>query len=464
MGDAAYRRLYCWAIAFALLFFFAHLVALPVRISYDGIGYVDLADVLFSGRFPQDWASNRTPLFPLALKVSFRMFGKQPAAAVLVTSTTALFGILLMGATVRRLVGELAAALTIVALSLFPTLVAYEHSVLTEAGTFFFVAALLYLLLSGGEKPRSAWYKTGGLVAVLAAGYYWRANVMVLAPVAAVLHLAGAWQQKAGQTDSGRRRRALAQAALILAGPVVLSWFWTPYSDQAGLRDVTLKQGMLRQALLPPEHPLVGDQATIYYAGIRESLYHGNFYSGMKWNYMTLVSEKVFDRPLGRSVPRFFLDLVVHYPGRYASGLGRTLVFFAGVNGVESDNRICRDEVLTPGAKISEGPEPLRSRVRSQFQQPPAPSVIMGALRGFAPVYDAWVIAASLITVACLPLALYLRDVRLLICCLLPLAYALSYAVLLVSLDRFVLPVYPIVLANSIIAPPLVWRALAARR
>lgn len=458
---AAQKQLYYGAIALALLIWFVHLITLPVRISYDGLGYIDAADVLFSDRFPKDWPATRTPLYPLALKVSFWIFGRQPLAAVLVTAVAGLAGILLLGAIVRKMTGPVTAALAVAALSLFPTLIAFEHSVLTEAATFFFITAILYLLLLEARTHREAWWKTTGLVLALAAGFYCRANVLVLAPVAALLYLPSRWNKVEGWRG---RSTALAQAALICAAPGVLSLFWSPYTDNSGLRDVTLKQGMLRQALLPPEHPIIRDQLQPYYTGIRESLYNGNFYSGLRWDYMTLLMGHIPARPLGRSVPGFFWDLVREHPDRYCRGLARTVIFFSGVNGAESDNRIGRAEVLTPGSKISAGPEPLRTRIREQFEQPPALSAVMVLLRRIAPLYDLWVIAAHLLLLASLALALWSRDLRLLSLSLVPLAYGASYAVLLVSLDRFVLPVYPIVLAISLITPVLARRTLLNRR
>ena len=100
--------------------------------------------------------------------MSFWLFGKQPLSAELVTSVAAISGILLLGATVRRIAGELAAAAAVASLAVFPTLVAYEHSVLTEAGTFFFIAAIVYLMVAGKDAGPS-WRNVAGLVAALAA-------------------------------------------------------------------------------------------------------------------------------------------------------------------------------------------------------------------------------------------------------------------------------------------------------
>ena len=76
------------SIALFALFTLAHILTVPVAISYDGFQYIDLAGVLFSSRFPHDWMYSRTPLYPLCLKASFGIFGQQPLAIIL-TATLA---------------------------------------------------------------------------------------------------------------------------------------------------------------------------------------------------------------------------------------------------------------------------------------------------------------------------------------------------------------------------------------
>ena len=238
-------------------------------------------------------------------------------------------------------------------------LVAYEHSVLTEAGTFFFIAAIVFFLVVDIDSGPS-WYTVAGLVAALTAGHYWRPNVLVLMPVVALLHVLGGWSGNSGgapERRSNRRRAVWVQTAVLIAAPLALTSLWDPYLDLAAERDLTFRHGIFRQALLPPEHPIIVDQAPLYYAGIRESLHNGEFYSGLRAEYIAQLRDRIPTRPFGRSVPAFFLNLAIQYPDRYLSGLGRTLIFFSGIDGSESENRICREEVLTPGSKISEGPE-----------------------------------------------------------------------------------------------------------
>src|SRR5438067_5133650 len=110
MSERAYRL----AVLFAIAFAFAHLISLPIGITYDGFQYLDGADILGSSRFPQDWYRNRTPLYSLTLKTSFFLFGRQPIAAILVSTAMGLGTVLLLGRVARLLAGEWCGALVLV--------------------------------------------------------------------------------------------------------------------------------------------------------------------------------------------------------------------------------------------------------------------------------------------------------------------------------------------------------------
>jgi hypothetical protein len=221
---------------------------------------------------------------------------------------------------------------------------------------------------------------------------------------------------------------------------------------------------MIRQALLPPEHPLVGANAPLYYRSVRESIHNGEFYSGLRFRQLDLLQEKIFAKPIGQSIPSLFLDLIRKYPDRYFKGLVRTLVCFSGVDGAESEMRAARRVAIATVPNIEGEPDPtMHARIRSEFEQRPVPSALMHALARLTPVYDSWVIAANLATLAGFVLAILLRDARLLACYAVPLVYVLSYAVFLWSLDRYVVPVTPIILADSIMVSVVGSRLLAAR-
>ena len=452
--------LYRIAVAFSLLAGVLHLISLPIEITYDGLGYIDMADVLRSARFPHDWLPNRTPLYPLALKISFWLFGRQPLAAMLAGCAMGMAGILILGDAIRRIAGEIAAACSIVFLSLYPTLISYEHTVLTEAGTFFFLAAAVTMALWPPRTNRDLNWKLSGLILVLITGFYWRQNVLVATPVLAFVLWFDAMRLSPSRNGRFYMRSAL-RVGLLLVLPYLASKPWDRYSDPMLVRDVALRQGIVRQALLPPDDPIAAPYRAEYQQAIDQSMAGGNFYSGVAWHSLNTISPKLFSQyPLEQS-PSLFWSLARRYPERYLAGLFRTILFFSGFPGSESDNRIYRDQVFSTtvnGAKISDGPEPLRGRIAAQFGQSTTPSVLLHGLRMLFAPYDLLLILAAFTTAAGFVCALILRHAAIFVLTALPLVYLLSYAVSLVSIDRFMLPVYPIMLANLIVLPVLVAR------
>jgi len=112
------------AVVFVVLFSFAHTLALPLAISYDGYIYIDLGDMLGSPDLPERWHVFRGPLFPLALKVGTAVLGRQANAATAVVTSFGLATALIVGATTRLLVGPLAGAVAMVLIALYPSFVA----------------------------------------------------------------------------------------------------------------------------------------------------------------------------------------------------------------------------------------------------------------------------------------------------------------------------------------------------
>src|ERR1700748_1678023 len=278
------QQVYRAAIIFAVAFSFAHLVSLPIGITYDSFQYLDGADILGSSRFPLDWYRNRTPFYSLALKGSFLLFGHQPLAAMLVSTAMGLGAVLLLGRAARLLGGEWCGAGVLVFVGLFPTSVAYQHLILTETGTSFFIALLITLALQKPNTERAAWMQALLFGLVLAAGYYWRQLLLNLAPVAMALWLMRNWRFVRQGNWFGLRtlgRIALALLVIVLA-PLVISHLWDPYADRAGLSEISLRQGIIRQALLAPSDPVIGEHKVAYVNAVRESISSGNFFSGVR--------------------------------------------------------------------------------------------------------------------------------------------------------------------------------------
>ena len=467
----AYRA----TIAFAVTLWLGHVLSLPIGITYDGNVYIDMAGVIGSSRFPADWNAARTPLFPLALKVSMWLFGRQPLAAIAVSSLPALCGVLALGFLMKRAYGPLAGGCAILVLSCYPTLTTYGHFVLTETGTFCFIAISLCIVSSAPNGTRQAWRNACALAAVIAAGYYWRQNLLVLALPLAAIHAVRLWNRLVPAPATRwtaieywrPQYSVLAQAAVILMVPYAATYPWRQFADQDRLTAVMLRYGIVKQALPPAEDPMLRNDAAAYRRAIDQSVHDGHLYSGLRSNLESYLSERVFAWPAGESAQALFLHLVRRYPDRYLAGVGRTFILFFGATSQESENRIFRGQILSPdwtGSKIGEGPPGLTAQIHDQFLQRTTDSALLDFFRYLVPFYDGLIPAAFIIAGAGLVASIFFRCATLFTLCAIPLFYLVPYALTLSSVDRYAFPVYPVVLAAAIATCATLPRRLAPAR
>ena len=388
-------------------------------------------------------------------------------AAVLVPAAAGLLGLLVLANPMRHLAGEWVAGAVLIFVSFYPTFVTYEHAVLTETGTYLFFAVACALTIWNPRSDGSRWLRAVFIALVLGIGFYWRQNLLYLVAPAAALTILREWRRDAKLFGLTRPETlaCLGRVAIFIVIPYVFSKPWDRVVPSGPVFDTTLKQGTVRQALLPPDDPYLGPDKDVYIAAIRDSMRGNNFYSGVTWPNLERAGPKVFEKPIP-SVPAFFLHLVLKYPMRYLSCFGRSILFFSGIQGVESDNRSFRDELLSPagGAQISEGPEPLDSKIKADFQEHTSTSLIQRRLRRLAKPYDFLLPIAVLVTFAGLVASIFQRNIALGCFCLFPLFYLFVTSLWLVTIDRFMVPVYPVILANLLLVPGCVWKAVQARR
>ena len=461
--------IYRLSLLFAVTFAALHLIALPITVTYDGFHYIDLADVLGSSRFPEDWYRTRTPLFPLMLKCAFWLVGRQPLAAAFVSTAMGTAAILLLGSVARRLAGEWTASVVILVLTLNPTIVGYQHAVLTEAGSALFIAIMVASLTRDDFSRRANWRVAFILISSLAAGYYWRQLLLQLAPIAAVIHIIAIWlysRRARVQLTVRRWTEAGSQGVMIVLVPMMLSYLWDPYTDRSGLRAVSLGQGLLRQALLSPEDETVRPYRQEYEAAISGARYNGNLYSGISDESIDMLSSKLLHgRPINWRTT-LFVNSALAQPRRYLAGVARTITLFAGATARNNETRVLRDSILDPnwlGAKIGQGPAKIEAEIKRSFHQETTRSAVLLLLWSLRAVYDAHLMLAMIITAIGLVYGVVSRDVQVAAMTAVPVAYLCYYAMILASIDRFAVPTYPLVFANSVIIPVLMWKRLAPR-
>lgn len=436
-----------------------HFAALPLVIPYDGHEYIDFADVLLSSRFPRDWQPPiRTPGYPLLLKAAFGLVGRQPLAVVAVNIALAWGLLLLIAHGVRVIAGGTAAGWAVVAVACFPLSVAYQHHVLTEIGVATLLAAATAVLIMPAGTARAGWLKALALAATLTSGYFLRQSLQFVFPVAALLfplslvhRPSDPWRVVFGRLPSGGWRIA-AQTAVVAILPVAVSFLWEPYLDSRGIRDYMLKQGVLRQALLPVGDPLVEPASDAYAAAVAQAWQADRLVSGIEATEVGRLAGPLYPRldPAGPT----YLRLATHHPTRFAAGFGRTLLLFVGWPAAQSTNKSAEHAAFGPtlgqaGNRIDPGPPMLDASTRAAFEQTTAMSPVAAVLWWLAPVYDRGFVPAGFLTLVGFGLAgLVARDLRLVSVAALPLAYLLAHAALLASEDRYAFPAQPLFLAS----------------
>lgn len=448
----------------AILVSIGHAISLPMGTTYDGFVYLDLADVLDSARFPSEWHLARTPLFPLALKAVLWLFGRQPNAVIALLTTLGLANVLVIGATVRAMAGPVAAALVIVLIACYPTSIAYQHLVLTESGTALLMASIVAMTVWSRSGGAFLWRRTLALAGTLAVAYYWRQALFSLAALVAGLHVWSA--QSSRHRTRGDTVSVLVQAALIVGLPLAAAQPWKPYSDDSGMTAFTIRQGLVRQALLPIDHPLAAPYAERYRQAIADA---GNLRSGLRSGaFYPLFADMFGQAPKdGGWTMSLLLHIIRRNPLGYLGAVGRTLLLYGGAGAVESENSRHRTMVLdlrpvvgrfdgVPGDKLE--------RVRSDFGFPARESKLRRVIRALAGPYDWLVALACLVTVGGLAAAVVLRHPQLATLCGAPVFFVIPAALTLASVDRYAFPTYPLALANLVLVPVLVVREISRRR
>ena len=317
---------------------FAYALCFPLIVSYDGMEYTRLAYVLFSPDFASDWNFYRTPLFPVSLRAAFFLGGEQPESVLLVTTLFGLAGTLLVGATVRRIATGTSGAMALLLLAVYPVLIGYEHLLLSETGTFFFLASVLCLFtrFATSQNPRN-WSHVVGICLAVAIGYYWRPTIIYLSPVLAVLYaitaLLAAYsaRSKLGVLNLFRSGELVTFFKALVIGilPWLLATPWMMEMAHQNIKpsDLILPFGLYKQVVVPLSDPVLRDYVKQYQAVIDRNSRNGALpVDGVALGDSHELSMRIASAFNKAGVIR----LIGRYPLRYTSAVIRSMAFFLG--------------------------------------------------------------------------------------------------------------------------------------
>jgi hypothetical protein len=432
----------------------SHIVTLPVVVTFDSEWYVRLSDVLGTPLYPAQWDFLRTPIFPALLKFAFWLWGRQAVAVFALQSCLALSGIWFIARTLQKLGLPIQSALAVALLGCFPTLIAYQHLLLTEVGSFFFLA-LLISMLAWPRSPSLGW--AAALGAAVGLGFYYRSSLIYLGPVLGAVYVLNGlreeWKRPGRALFSHFVRISLPQFLAIAALPFILAYPWQRNPKVAERNGYSvLLFGLLTQAVIPVDDPILGPVAPVYAHAIQDSQANG----ALPNQGLTNGRQYAVLAPLARyasSAGSIFLRTVAEHPDRYLGAVERNLILFSGFDGSHYDNAMYRQIVLSANAsQIDPGPPSLPA-LGDSFKRTTAPSFTAAALEAIAPVYDRLVELGLLATVAGFLLGLWRWDSTILAFTAPTLAFIAMHALLLMSQDRMILPAQPFLLISLILLP-----------
>ena len=470
------RTEFCWyrsALLICGIFQFIHVVALPIMITYDGSLYIQYSEAFFAPNFLLNWDFLRTPLFPLLIKVFSTLFGDHPLTMIFLNTSLGFAGTWLLSAAVKREGYPKLAAGVFMLLSLYPIQITYQHTLLSDVGIYFCLAALINVTLS---RPATLWRKTALLVAVITLSYYFRPNLLYLGPIMALLYLlqilrgseAGNWWNLATRIS----RQALLHGALVALLPFILAQPWKLLARMKDPREIQNRMdeqlffGLFNQLVIQPGDPLLDPQFSAeYQALIDRQLVNGHLpLDGVGGN----IVDVVFPKQPYFAQHSSFLRQVCEHPLRYSKGVARTGLLFMGFQGHNwPENRPFMHCVLPleahAEATILMCPATLDATVRAHYSQKTGNSFIGNILLALNSLYDVLVIIASIVTLAGLAWSLWRADVRLFAFTGMWFAFIMMYVLALMAGERYAFPGFCVALMNLFLVPAWILNSMRAR-
>jgi hypothetical protein len=438
-------------------------------ISWDGYLYVQLADILGTSQFPSKWDFLRTPLFPLSLKMAFVVGGKNPLSVIVLNTFFGMTGILLIVSVIKQTWGRFSAAIALLLLSFYPTLIVYEHCLLSEVSTFFCLAIIIKLL--SDSRPQYRFFlKALFLMLGVTIGYYFRPTLLYLSPLVGLLFGLSLWKPGVHPEEMKRfmqphRLVIIMTIVLIAVGPFAAAYPWKQISKDGSRRMAQqIIWGFVKQAAIPLNSPLLGAAADKYSESIKQSLNNGHLMmDGVRSDALFYEVAYSIYKEYGSRLGDFLGPAIFKAPQRYLKRVIATLLYFTGFPGIESETQAFTGMVLSDdtGSKLWPGPESIRQDIERDFSRPGGKNFSLPfMLRSLNPFFSVLIIAGWVATVFIFIVGCFRWEGRLLAFSTIPLAFSLMHALTLMANDRVIMPVHPLVLVNLVLASAIIFRPL----
>jgi len=398
-------------------------------------------------------------LFPLLLRVFILALGEGSVTIIFLQSLFTYLGIILLALTVKQIAGPVAAACNVVLLGLYPDIIGYSHVLLTEAGTFFFISLCVYTFSCLITESRSSISATLLAAGVISLGYYHRQTIIYMLPLfMLLLVLRYAW------TDEGKRPsvKSLLKTgvpfALLLA---VFCYFlvlpWKTLEKPTGFRNDVILHGLAKQAVVDPDSPMMSHIQDHYRAAIKRASTGGFLsLSGLLASDTRPVFQHL--RRMSREDPNTIRIILRQNPDRYLKGVIRTTLYFLGLRGLESQIALWSDYAYSSDYSLVTGNHP---HISARLKYRTTGGVFSSILHSLADLFR--FILIPLGAISTLIMLIYASKVRVytyFVTSAVPFMFLGIHSLTCLTIDRYVLPVYPLILSNLVLCVVAGWSYL----
>lgn len=434
-SNSKLRALWPWLLL--SIFTVIHFLALPLVITFDGHLYLDQALMLGTDRFWTDWHFLRTPLLQSITRLGFSVVGPNAELLVFINTVLGVAGLGVLYAILTRWLKPVAASCVVLLVGVNPLFVTYQHTFLTEMGSFFFLGLSCFALLRLVDEDFS-WSSATlfGLTAAL--GYYFRPTLFMVAPIGFIAVL---WSLLAKR----RLKPLFVLFVCMVVVPYLFTLPWRSMGKGRNWEDDQVGFALLNQVVIPPNSETASHMLLPYRDAVSSSKVEGELtVSGMSdgriYPLLPFVRQKMTE-----GGEHFFLQIIATYPVRYLLGVIRGALYLAGVPGIDSDNAAFLQQTLHADSHfIFPGPERTDTWVRQTFAGRKIPGRFRSILEFLVTPYQWLYRAGSVLVAMMLCLVAFFRPTsRVFFALSIPTGFLLYHAFTLFSVDRMAVPVVP---------------------
>lgn len=457
-------------------------IALPIIVTWDGYGYLEIADAM-AGAGPAALRLSGPPLYPWMVSVAMRLLGTSADSVMAVNLLFFIGTDLLLFAIARKMIGRWAAAIVVLVYSLSPVVIGYAHSVLLQSGMAFFCTAIVAAVVLGDDQEQHIPIRNGLFLAVALAGaYYMAANLYYLAvPAALILGSRGARPlgEKMSTIPSfsrlGTRLRLVLGVVSYAVAVVFISYAFTlPWRiaiEKTGdTRQAAYASGLILQAIPSPDSPEVKQFRKAYEKLITDAEGGGMFpLSGVIPNpgYYPVVNQfQAVNGMNWQNASYIFFRTALRSPGRYAAAFVRGFVFLLGVPSRADVNSAIVDSAFKPSKArgfFFPGPrDPTSRAIPARFEMNRTGSPVGPILWKLYTPYAILVMLGGISTLLLFFGAVARRDIDLLGLTVPALCTIGMYAVIGMSINRYEFAVQGLYFISAAMMVAYIARAVMA--